>query len=136
MIARTWRGTVRRSDADEYAEYIRERGIAEAALAAGAPVTVAGGSEASHAKAQEEMGPGVQVVEADLASERSLEQLLIGVDEFDYLVSTPAPGLEFSEVRGAFSDVLGATDPTPPVGSRPQKVGSSASGPNWDRSRR
>jgi hypothetical protein len=24
MIARTWTGTVRRSDADEYAEYIRE----------------------------------------------------------------------------------------------------------------
>jgi NAD(P)-dependent dehydrogenase (short-subunit alcohol dehydrogenase family) len=49
------------------------RGIAEAALAAGALVTVADGSEASRAKAQEEMGPGVQAVEADLASECSLE---------------------------------------------------------------
>ena len=29
MIARTWTGTVRRSDADEYAEYIRETGFAE-----------------------------------------------------------------------------------------------------------
>jgi heme-degrading monooxygenase HmoA len=29
MIARTWTGTVRRSDADEYAEYIRKTGFAE-----------------------------------------------------------------------------------------------------------
>src|SRR5215203_3444302 len=29
MIARTWTGTVRRSDAEEYAEYIRETGFAE-----------------------------------------------------------------------------------------------------------
>ena len=29
MIARTWRGTVRRSDAEEYAAYIRETGFAE-----------------------------------------------------------------------------------------------------------
>jgi heme-degrading monooxygenase HmoA len=29
MIARTWTGTVRRSDADEYAEYIRDTGFAE-----------------------------------------------------------------------------------------------------------
>jgi heme-degrading monooxygenase HmoA len=29
MIARTWTGTVRRFDADEYAEYIRETGFAE-----------------------------------------------------------------------------------------------------------
>jgi hypothetical protein len=29
MIARTWTGTVRRSDADEYAGYIRETGFAE-----------------------------------------------------------------------------------------------------------
>jgi heme-degrading monooxygenase HmoA len=29
MIARTWMGTLRRSDADEYAEYIRETGFAE-----------------------------------------------------------------------------------------------------------
>jgi heme-degrading monooxygenase HmoA len=29
MIARIWTGTVRRADADEYAEYIRETGFAE-----------------------------------------------------------------------------------------------------------
>ena len=29
MIARTWTGTVRRADAEEYAEYIRETGFAE-----------------------------------------------------------------------------------------------------------
>jgi heme-degrading monooxygenase HmoA len=29
MIARTWRGTVRRVDAEEYAKYIRETGFAE-----------------------------------------------------------------------------------------------------------
>ena len=29
MIARTWKGTVRRSDADEYAAYIRDTGFAE-----------------------------------------------------------------------------------------------------------
>jgi heme-degrading monooxygenase HmoA len=29
MIARTWTGTVRRADADEYAQYIRETGFAE-----------------------------------------------------------------------------------------------------------
>jgi heme-degrading monooxygenase HmoA len=29
MIARTWRGTVRRADAEEYAEYIGETGFAE-----------------------------------------------------------------------------------------------------------
>ena len=29
MIARTWRGTVRRADAEEYADYIRETGFAE-----------------------------------------------------------------------------------------------------------
>jgi len=29
MIARTWRGTVHRADADDYAEYIRETGFAE-----------------------------------------------------------------------------------------------------------
>lgn len=29
MIARTWTGTVRRADADEYARYIRETGFAE-----------------------------------------------------------------------------------------------------------
>jgi heme-degrading monooxygenase HmoA len=29
MIARTWRGTVRRADAEAYAEYIRETGFAE-----------------------------------------------------------------------------------------------------------
>jgi heme-degrading monooxygenase HmoA len=29
MIARTWRGTVRRADADEYADYIRDTGFAE-----------------------------------------------------------------------------------------------------------
>ena len=29
MIARTWRGTVHRADADEYVEYIRETGFAE-----------------------------------------------------------------------------------------------------------
>ena len=29
MIARTWTGTVRRSDADEYAEYNRDTGFAE-----------------------------------------------------------------------------------------------------------
>jgi hypothetical protein len=29
MIARTWRGTVHRADADEYAECIRETGFAE-----------------------------------------------------------------------------------------------------------
>jgi heme-degrading monooxygenase HmoA len=29
MIARTWRGTVRRADADEYADYIRGTGFAE-----------------------------------------------------------------------------------------------------------
>jgi hypothetical protein len=29
MIARTWRGTVRRADADEHVEYIRETGFAE-----------------------------------------------------------------------------------------------------------
>jgi heme-degrading monooxygenase HmoA len=29
MIARTWKGTVRRADADEYAEYIRQTGFAE-----------------------------------------------------------------------------------------------------------
>jgi heme-degrading monooxygenase HmoA len=29
MIARTWSGTVRRADADEYAEYIRETGFNE-----------------------------------------------------------------------------------------------------------
>jgi heme-degrading monooxygenase HmoA len=29
MIARTWRGTVRRADAEEYAGYIRETGFAE-----------------------------------------------------------------------------------------------------------
>jgi hypothetical protein len=29
MIARTWRGTVHRADADEYAEYIRATGFAE-----------------------------------------------------------------------------------------------------------
>src|SRR5215207_698656 len=50
---------------------------------AGCPgVTFAGDSEASRAEAQEEMGPSVQDVEADLASEHSLEQLLIGVDVF------------------------------------------------------
>jgi heme-degrading monooxygenase HmoA len=35
MIARTWRGTVRRADADEYAEYIRATGIAEYAATPG-----------------------------------------------------------------------------------------------------
>jgi heme-degrading monooxygenase HmoA len=29
MIARAWRGTVRRVDAEEYAEYIRQTGFAE-----------------------------------------------------------------------------------------------------------
>jgi heme-degrading monooxygenase HmoA len=29
MIARTWRGTVHRADADEYVEYFRETGFAE-----------------------------------------------------------------------------------------------------------
>jgi heme-degrading monooxygenase HmoA len=29
MIARTWKGTVRRVDAEKYAEYIRETGFAE-----------------------------------------------------------------------------------------------------------
>jgi heme-degrading monooxygenase HmoA len=29
MIARTWRGAVRRDDADAYADYIRETGFAE-----------------------------------------------------------------------------------------------------------
>jgi heme-degrading monooxygenase HmoA len=29
MIARTWRGTVRTADADEYADYIRATGFAE-----------------------------------------------------------------------------------------------------------
>ena len=29
MIARTWRGTVRRADAEEYADYIRQTGFAE-----------------------------------------------------------------------------------------------------------
>ncbi len=29
MIARTWRGTVRRADADRYASYIQETGFAE-----------------------------------------------------------------------------------------------------------
>ena len=29
MIARTWRGTVRRADAEQYADYIRETGFAE-----------------------------------------------------------------------------------------------------------
>ena len=29
MIARTWRGTVHRADADEYTEYIRATGFAE-----------------------------------------------------------------------------------------------------------
>ena len=29
MIARTWTGTVRTTDADEYADYIRETGFAE-----------------------------------------------------------------------------------------------------------
>jgi hypothetical protein len=29
MIARTWRGTVHRADAEEYAEYIRATGFAE-----------------------------------------------------------------------------------------------------------
>ena len=29
MLARTWRGTVRRADADVYANYIRETGFAE-----------------------------------------------------------------------------------------------------------
>ena len=29
MIARTWKGTVRRVDAEEYAKYIRETGFAE-----------------------------------------------------------------------------------------------------------
>jgi heme-degrading monooxygenase HmoA len=29
MIARSWRGTVRRADAEEYAKYIRETGFAE-----------------------------------------------------------------------------------------------------------
>jgi heme-degrading monooxygenase HmoA len=29
MIARTWKGTVRRADAEEYANYIRETGFAE-----------------------------------------------------------------------------------------------------------
>jgi heme-degrading monooxygenase HmoA len=35
MIARTWRGTVRRADAEEYAGYIRETGFAEYGQAAG-----------------------------------------------------------------------------------------------------
>ena len=28
MIARTWKGTVRREDADDYAQYLRETGVA------------------------------------------------------------------------------------------------------------
>lgn len=35
MIARSWRGTVRRADAEEYADYIRETGFAEYGQAAG-----------------------------------------------------------------------------------------------------
>lgn len=35
MIARTWTGTVRRVDAEEYAKYIRETGFAEYAQTAG-----------------------------------------------------------------------------------------------------
>jgi heme-degrading monooxygenase HmoA len=35
MIARTWTGTVRRPDADEYAQYIRETGFAEYGRTAG-----------------------------------------------------------------------------------------------------
>jgi heme-degrading monooxygenase HmoA len=35
MIARTWTGTVRRPDADEYAQYIRETGFAEYGETAG-----------------------------------------------------------------------------------------------------
>jgi heme-degrading monooxygenase HmoA len=35
MIARTWRGTVRRADAEEYAGYIRETGFAEYGQTAG-----------------------------------------------------------------------------------------------------
>jgi heme-degrading monooxygenase HmoA len=35
MIARTWRGVVRRADAEEYAKYIRETGFAEYAETAG-----------------------------------------------------------------------------------------------------
>lgn len=35
MIARTWTGTVRRADADEYADYIRETGFAEYASTPG-----------------------------------------------------------------------------------------------------
>ena len=34
MIARTWSGTVRRADADAYANYIRETGFAEYGQAA------------------------------------------------------------------------------------------------------
>jgi hypothetical protein len=29
MIARSWRGTLRRADAEEYADYIRDTGFAE-----------------------------------------------------------------------------------------------------------
>ncbi len=29
MIARTWKGTVRRADAEKYADYIRETGFGE-----------------------------------------------------------------------------------------------------------
>jgi heme-degrading monooxygenase HmoA len=35
MIARTWRGAVRRADADEYADYIDRTGFAEYARTAG-----------------------------------------------------------------------------------------------------
>jgi heme-degrading monooxygenase HmoA len=35
MIARTWTGTVRRADADEYADYIRETGFREYAQTPG-----------------------------------------------------------------------------------------------------
>ena len=35
MIARTWRGVVRRTDAEEYAAYIRETGFAEYAATEG-----------------------------------------------------------------------------------------------------
>jgi heme-degrading monooxygenase HmoA len=35
MIARVWAGTVRRADADVYADYIRETGFAEYARTAG-----------------------------------------------------------------------------------------------------
>lgn len=35
MIARTWKGTVRRVDAEKYGEYIRETGFAEYGQAPG-----------------------------------------------------------------------------------------------------